>query len=61
MRWDNEKRRNEAIDCFVYALAALRICQQRFGLDLDLLETALGGGAATDNVERPRAKSKYWK
>ena len=61
MRWDAGGRRNEALDCFVYALAALRICQQRFGLNLDLLESALGGGAATDNVERPRAKSKYWK
>lgn len=61
MRWDAGGRRNEALDCFVYALAALRICQQRFGLNLDLFESALGGGAATDNVERPRAKSKYWK
>lgn len=61
MRWDSGGRRNEALDCFVYALAALRICQQRFGLDLDLLETALGGGAASDNEERPRAKSDYWK
>ena len=33
-------RRNEALDCFVYALAALRISQQRFGLDLDQLERA---------------------
>ncbi|KDY97301.1 phage terminase large subunit family protein, partial [Escherichia coli 2-474-04_S3_C3] len=23
--WDSKKRRNEALDCFVYALAALRI------------------------------------
>ncbi|MBZ9181492.1 terminase, partial [Escherichia coli] len=22
--WDSKKRRNEALDCFVYALAALR-------------------------------------
>lgn len=34
-RWDAGGRRNEALDCFVYALAALRICQQRFGLDLN--------------------------
>lgn len=39
MRWDAGGRRNEALDCFVYALAALRICQQRFGLDLDVLAT----------------------
>lgn len=34
-RWDAGGRRNEALDCFVYALAALRISQQRFGLDLN--------------------------
>ena len=33
-------RRNEALDCFVYALAALRISQLRFGLNLDLLAQA---------------------
>ena len=36
-RWDASKRRNEALDCYVYAIAALRISQQRFGLDLDEL------------------------
>lgn len=35
--WDASKKRNEALDCFVYALAALRISQEKFGLDLDLL------------------------
>ncbi|HEK2365934.1 TPA: phage terminase large subunit family protein, partial [Pseudomonas aeruginosa] len=40
LRWDSGGRRNEALDCFVYALAALRISQQRFGLDLDQLERA---------------------
>ncbi|PSJ23824.1 terminase [Halomonas sp. ND22Bw] len=34
-RWDAGGRRNEALDCLVYALAALRISQQRFGLDLE--------------------------
>lgn len=34
-RWDSGGRRNEALDCFVYALAALRISQQNFGLDLN--------------------------
>lgn len=34
-RWDAGTRRNEALDCLVYALAALRISQQRFGLDLN--------------------------
>lgn len=37
LRWDASKKRNEALDCFVYALAALRISQEKFGLDLDLL------------------------
>lgn len=39
-RWDARGRRNEALDCCVYALAALRISQQRFGLDLDALALA---------------------
>jgi len=37
LRWDASKRRNEALDCFVYALAALRISQEKFGLDLEYL------------------------
>lgn len=40
MRWDSGGRRNEGLDCFVYALAALRISQMRFGLDLDALDKA---------------------
>jgi phage terminase large subunit GpA-like protein len=40
MRWDAGGRRNEGLDCFVYALAALRISQMRFGLDLDALDKA---------------------
>ncbi len=35
MRWDNEGRRNEALDCLVYALAALRISKSKFGLKLE--------------------------
>lgn len=33
LRWDNEGRRNEALDCLVYSLAALRISQSRFGFE----------------------------
>jgi phage terminase large subunit GpA-like protein len=44
MRWDASKRRNESLDCFVYALAALRISQSRFGMDLDLLASQLPSG-----------------
>ncbi len=36
-RWDAGKRRNEALDCFVYALAALYISIERFGIDLEEL------------------------
>lgn len=63
LRWDNQGRRNEALDCLVGALAALRISQQRFGLDLDLLaaQPQPGGDSAADTEDRPRAKSKYWK
>jgi len=43
-RWDAGGRRNEALDCFVYALAALRITQQRFGMNLDLLAQQLPSG-----------------
>lgn len=55
-RWDNEKRRNEALDCFVYALAALRISQQRFGLDLDLLASQLPEGIWHVPASAPAAK-----
>lgn len=31
--WDSKKRRNEALDCFVYALAALRISISRWRIE----------------------------
>ena len=63
-RWEAGGRRNEGLDCFVGALAALRISQQRFGLDLDLLavsEPEPGGDSAATDEERPRRASSYWK
>lgn len=36
-RWDAGGRRNEGLDCLVGVFAMLRISQQRFGLDLQLL------------------------
>lgn len=36
-RWDNQGRRNEALDCWVYGLAALRISKIRFQLNLETL------------------------
>ncbi|EJF2467690.1 phage terminase large subunit family protein [Escherichia coli] len=48
--WDSKKRRNEALDCFVYALAALRISISRWQLDLSALLASLQeeNGAATN-------------
>lgn len=48
--WDSKKRRNEALDCFVYALAALRISISRWQLDLSALLASLqeDDGAATN-------------
>ncbi|UIN02457.1 phage terminase large subunit family protein [Yersinia ruckeri] len=40
LQWDAKGRRNEALDCLVYAYAALRISIQRWQLDLDLLAAA---------------------
>ncbi|EPX1645761.1 phage terminase large subunit family protein [Escherichia coli] len=40
LQWDARKRRNEALDCLVYAYAALRISVQRWQLDLDALARA---------------------
>lgn len=37
-RWRAGGKRNEGLDCLVYALAALRISQTRFGLNLELIE-----------------------
>ncbi|HBQ0110901.1 phage terminase large subunit [Klebsiella pneumoniae] len=35
--WDAKGRRNEALDCLVYAYAAFRVSVQRWQLDLDVL------------------------
>lgn len=45
-RWDNQKRRNEALDCWVYALGALRFSMSRFQLNLKALTEAMKSGAA---------------
>jgi phage terminase large subunit GpA-like protein len=45
--WDAKKRRNEATDCSVYSLAAIRILQQSFGVNL-----------APDHQARPTSKPK---
>ncbi|MTC39220.1 phage terminase large subunit family protein [Providencia alcalifaciens] len=38
--WDAKNRRNEALDCLVYAYAALRVSMQRWQLDLTQLAAA---------------------
>ncbi|EHJ1676582.1 phage terminase large subunit family protein [Salmonella enterica] len=38
--WDAKGRRNEALDCLVYASAALRVSVQRWQLDLEALATS---------------------
>ncbi|EMD3364934.1 terminase gpA endonuclease subunit, partial [Salmonella enterica] len=37
LQWDAKKRRNEALDCLVYAYAAYRVSVQRWQLSLDAL------------------------
>ena len=51
-------RRNEALDCFVYALAALRISQLRFGLNLDLLALAkpVSAKVVSKTINKPKAQ-----
>ncbi|SDS25946.1 Phage terminase, large subunit GpA [Halopseudomonas litoralis] len=51
-RWDAGGRRNEALDCLVYALAALRISQQRFGLDLEALAAELAKPVEAEVIDK---------
>lgn len=51
-------RRNEPLDCAVYALAALRIAVQHKGIDLNQL-SQLGHKRMQKNTEK-RRKSSYW-
>ncbi len=60
-RWDAKGRRNEALDCLVYAIAALRISQQRFGLDLEALacaEVRPVAGEVLEKVKTPKPRRK---
>ncbi|WP_350635663.1 terminase gpA endonuclease subunit [Pseudoalteromonas sp. GW168-MNA-CIBAN-0100] len=51
LRWDNEGRRNEALDCLVYALAALRISTSRFGINLNELAKTPSTGGSSSNID----------
>ncbi len=50
--WDNKKRRNEALDCPVYAYAALRVSVQRWQLDLAVLAKSREEETTRTNPER---------
>ncbi len=53
--WDAKNRRNEALDCRVYSLAAIRILQQHRGINLELLAKAR---PAPDNLPDPEAEEE---
>lgn len=59
LRWDAGGRRNEALDCLVYAIAALRISQARFGFDLEELEALrIAGKKPPASQPEPPKKQK---
>lgn len=58
LRWDNEGRRNEALDCLVYALAALRISTSRFGINLDTLSEPTSNSSEEIDLEALGADSR---
>ncbi|UCX05004.1 phage terminase large subunit family protein [Shewanella glacialimarina] len=61
-RWDAGGRRNEALDCFVYALAALYIAIERFGINLDALSKVItnkdDNPSLTDEPQKPQKPKK---
>jgi phage terminase large subunit GpA-like protein len=61
-RWDAGGRRNEALDCFVYAMAALYIAIDRFGINLEVLSKAITNKdenqASTDESPQPKKPKK---
>ncbi|MCS6114470.1 phage terminase large subunit family protein [Shewanella baltica] len=56
-KWDNQKRRNEALDCFVYALAALYIAIEKFGINLDKLSQVTPITISSDQPKEPKPKA----
>ncbi|MGX2953370.1 terminase gpA endonuclease subunit [Shewanella sp. JL219SE-S6] len=55
-RWDAGKKRNEALDCFVYALAALYIALERFGIDLEKLSLQAASQESEPEHTQPKPK-----
>ncbi|CAM4078364.1 phage terminase large subunit family protein [Shewanella denitrificans] len=56
-KWDNQKRRNEALDCFVYALAALYIAIEKFGINLDKLAQVAPIAISSGQPKEPKPKA----
>jgi len=57
--WDAKNRRNEATDCSVYSLAAIRIAQQNFGLRLVKEQQPVQQVAPRGRVVRSPGASVY--
>lgn len=60
--WDAGGKRNEATDCSVYSLAAIRVAQQNFGLDLTVPPPAAAADEAPQTTSRKsprRVRSSY--
>ena len=61
-RWEAGGRRNEALDCFVYALAALYIAIDRFGINLESLSKVITNKdenpSSTDESPKPKKPKK---
>ncbi len=58
--WDAGGRRNEPFDTSVYNLAAIRVCQENFGVNLSELEHETLYTAAAGKEESTRRASSYW-
>ncbi|MGI2021713.1 phage terminase large subunit family protein [Shewanella glacialipiscicola] len=56
-KWSAGKRRNEALDCFVYALAALYIAIEKFGINLDKLSQVTPIAISSDQPKEPKPKA----
>ncbi|WP_413486267.1 phage terminase large subunit family protein [Shewanella baltica] len=56
-KWSAGKRRNEALDCFVYALAALYIAIEKFGINLDKLSKVTPIAISSDQPKEPKPKA----
>jgi phage terminase large subunit GpA-like protein len=59
--WDAKKRRNEATDCSVYSLAAIRILQQHFGINLATNSQRLQVPEHQPSTGGPGQKSRWVK